>query len=157
MEIGTNHGGVGRREISYHAVRRRGHIHDENRNHRIPYSPRGHPTNLPYHSPNIATDRTGPHIQHINQKKGQEKVRMGSSGIPPSCSTTRVKRDEPSPRDVGRYPRRRINRSQERRAGLYGYPTKTNQSGVHNTGLNPSRPERERDQVLLPPPKRGRQ
>jgi len=68
----------------------------------------GYPTlrevNLPYPSPIIATDRTGPHIRHRKQGKGQEKDRMGARGIPPSSSTTGVKRDEPSPREMGRYP-----------------------------------------------------
>jgi len=161
--MGTNHGGVGRRETGNNAIRRRRLVHNENRrpryNYRIPYSPtaRGHPTNLPYPSLTIAIERTGPNIRHREQRKGQEKDRMGPSGIPSSSSITEVKRDEPSPRKMGRYPRRRINRSQERRAGFYGYPTKTDQSGVHNIGLNPSHPERERDQVLLPPLKRGRQ
>ena len=63
----------------------------------------------------------------------------------------------PSESETGRYPRRRINRFQERRAGLHGCQTKIDQSGVHHTGLNPSHPEGERDQVLLPPLERGRQ
>jgi len=103
--MGTNHGGVGRRETSNYAVRRRGHVHDENRrpryNYRMPYPPRGHPTNIPYPSLTIATDRTGPHIRHKKQGKGQEKDRMGPSGIPSSSSITGVKRDEPSPREMG--------------------------------------------------------
>jgi len=68
VEAGTNHGGVGRGETSNYAFRRRGHVHDENRtpryNHRLPYPSRGHPTNLPHPSLNIATNRNGPHIRH---------------------------------------------------------------------------------------------
>ena len=66
--MGTNHVSTGRRETSNNAVRRRGHVHDENRrpryNYRIPYPPRGHPTYLPYPSLIIATDRTGPNMRH---------------------------------------------------------------------------------------------
>ena len=71
VEVGTNHGGVGRGETSNPAFRRRGHVHDENRrpkyNYRIPHPSRGHPTNLPHPSPNITTNRTRPHIRHRKQ------------------------------------------------------------------------------------------
>jgi len=45
-----------------------GDIYDENRRprhtHRIPYPPKGHPTNLLHSSPTIAADRAKPHIWH---------------------------------------------------------------------------------------------
>jgi len=35
---------------------------------------RGHPTNQPHPSPNIAINRTGPHIRHRKQGKRQEMI-----------------------------------------------------------------------------------
>jgi len=79
VKVVTNHGGIGRWETSNYALRRVGHVHDENRrpryNHRIPYSSRGHPTNLPHPSLNIAINRTGQHIYGIeNREKGRRKI-----------------------------------------------------------------------------------
>jgi len=60
---------------------------------RIPDPPRGHPTNLLHPCPTIAADRTGSHIWHRRQEKGQEKDRMGPSDIPPPSLTTGVRND----------------------------------------------------------------
>jgi len=67
-----NHGGVGRWKTSYHAVRGRGNVCDENQwprcNNRIPNPSRTHPTNLPLPGAVIATHRT------------ESSIRQGSPG-----------------------------------------------------------------------------
>ena len=62
-------------------------------NHRIPYPPRGHPTNLSHPSLTIAANRAQPHIWNRGEETRQEKDRTGPSDIPPPSSTTGLKGD----------------------------------------------------------------
>ena len=90
-----------------------------------------------------------------NREKGKRKIGWAQAIYPLQARLQELKTIHLSP-EKWDDTFEQINRTQKQRADLYGYPTKTDRSRVHNTRLNPSHPERERDQVLLPRSKRSR-